>query len=379
MVHVRPVAGDVNLTVVVGGQYGSEAKGHVTKRVIKNYLDQAKWLKDVSPVVVNIRVAGPNAGHSAMDADGKMWALRQVPVGVVINRANILLHIAPGSEIDLDVLLQEIDETQEAGLNTAARLTIDPEATLIGLAHKQIESDANLVGKIGSTGKGIGAARAERIMRRAKRLVDDPVAMKKLENRGVKVTPLNLRMIKREVDRIRGYAEIVIEGTQGYGLGLHAGHYPQCTSSNCRAIDFLSMAGITPWDPAINLLRVIVVARVFPIRVAGNSGPLKNETTWEALGLPEELTTVTKKVRRVGNWDPDLVRKAVIENGGKPIVGLAITMVDQRWPEAKGTTTVRGFPGGVREWLTNEVERRSKAPVLLATTGPDTGVWFHAR
>ena len=109
------------------------------------------------------------------------------------------------------------------------RLFIDGQATLLTPEHQQTETDRDLHAKIGSTGKGIGAARADRIMRTAtlwRDYSDQAHDTAKFLN-----------------DMIHGGSHIVIEGTQGYGLGLHAGHYPQCTSNNARAIDFLSAHG----------------------------------------------------------------------------------------------------------------------------------------
>ena len=63
--------------------------------------------------------------------------------------------------------------------------------------------------------------------------------------------------------------------------------------------------------------------------MAGNSGPLKGETSWEELGLEPERTTVTNKVRRVGDWDPELLEEAIRANGGggwNSGVSLAVTM-----------------------------------------------------
>jgi adenylosuccinate synthase len=96
------------------------------------------------------------------------------------------------------------------------------------------------------------------------------------------------------------------------------------------------MAGISPWAAEVDQFEVWVVIRVYPIRVAGNSGPLTGETTWEALGLPEEYTTVTKKVRRVGTFDPILVRRAIAENGGHSRVHVALMMLDQAHHEVEG-------------------------------------------
>ena len=132
---------------------------------------------------------------------------------------------------------------------------------------------------------------------------------------------------------------VQIEGTQGYGLGLHHPNYPQVTSSDCRAIDFMAMAGVSPWDTAVEDLQVWLVFRPYPIRVAGNSGPMLGETTWEQLGLAQERTTVTQKVRRVGHWDPKLARDAVYANGGpSEHLYLALTMADQLDASVSGVT-----------------------------------------
>lgn len=345
--------------VVVGAQYGSEAKGHVTQRLT----ERAQASSRDTPHVV--RVAGPNAGHTGYDAGGHAWALRQVPVAAV-TRGSVVLGVAAGSEIDPPVLLDEYDRLLNAGLLRNKALWVHGEATIIEDAHKDIESaGADLVHKIGSTGKGIGAARADRIMRKAKRVIDDEGFMAELTKRGIPVTgPAHMPIGEH----------IIVEGTQGYGLGLRAGHYPQCTSSDCRAIDFLAMAGVNPWKA--DVLNIWAVARMFPIRVAGNSGPLKDETTWEALGLPEERTTVTKKVRRVGMPDWDLVARAVLANGGAPTVRLALTMVDQMFPSTrdKGIAAILNDDKMTKNVLgyIRDVERMTEAKVGMFTTGPDT-------
>jgi adenylosuccinate synthase len=72
---------------------------------------------------------------------------------------------------------------------------------------------------------------------------------------------------------------------------------------------------------------ITLVLRAHPIRVAGNSGPLKGETSWAEIakgaGLPadfHELTTATRKVRRVGTFDPELLRKAIEVNNPTRVV-----------------------------------------------------------
>jgi adenylosuccinate synthase len=342
------------LSCVVGGQYGSEAKGAVC-----GYLGRTDYERGDQHAAV--RVAGPNAGHSVVDPSGHKWALRQVPVAAVTHR-EARLYIAAGSEIDLDVLLGEVNALDQAGYEVSERLMIDWQATMVMPHHRQAETNADLTAKIGSTGKGIGAARAERIMRKAG-IVNDIRLDPQLE---VGDTAMAL------IDELVNDTHVVIEGTQGYGLGLHAGHYPQTTSSDCRAIDMLAMAGISPWAPWVGYdeFDVWVVLRTFPIRVAGNSGPMKHELTWDQVGQPEEHTTVTQKVRRVGEWDADLAREAIMRNGGENC-SVALMMVDYVFPELAGHFSREALEPHHYDWLANK-EREIGAQIHLLGTGPDT-------
>ncbi len=353
------------LEVVVGAQYGSEAKGHVVQRLAERSTSEGR------PTQV-VRVAGPNAGHTGYDKDGQPWALRQVPVAAVVDNT-VILGIAAGSEIDPPVLLDEFDRLRDAGLMGGKMLWVSGEATLIDDEHKAAEADLNLISRIGSTGKGIGAARAERLRRNALRVKDNDWFLSELGKRGIPVADEDHNV----ANGMGPNGHTIIEGTQGFGLGLRAGFYPQCTSSDCRAADFMSMAGVHAWE--FEDVAVWAVARIFPIRVAGNSGPLRNETTWEELGLPEERTTVTKKVRRVGYPDWDLVRRAVAANGGAPTVRLALTMVDQIFPAVRDQRVediaymAPEIIGGDLGAMVTDIERQTRAKVAMITTGPNTG------
>lgn len=368
--------------MVTGGQAGSEGKG-----AIAAYLAQSQQMG------LNIRVAGPNAGHTVIgncppqcpaalaasqndtrlrgDSDHRPgqhpWRLRQVPVAAVSNLTS-MVAIAAGSEIDKEVLDQEVKELDSAGYNVSSRLVIDEQATMIDPVHRDREAQANLTLKIGSTGKGIGAARADRMMRKALLAKHD------------------LKDEYKVVESVAGLArtylhhrqDVMIEGTQGYQLGLHAGYYPQCTSSDCTAVDFLSMAGISPWEVNPEDLEVWVVFRTYPIRVAGNSGPMAEETTWEEIGVEPELTTVTRKVRRVGLWDGYEARAAVQANGGGGrgrAVRCALTMADYLIPELYGKTEYRELDSTTRDRLDVLVASRSKdmgRPIELVGTSPGT-------
>lgn len=368
--------------VVAGGQFGSEAKGAVAA-----FLSQ-----QVKGPVVGVRVGGPNAGHTVYGAchprctvgghpDGGSpqkdhpWRLRQIPV-LAVSRPDAQLVIAAGSEIDVRVLMGEIDLLESAGYDIANRLIIDRNATIIMDDHKVTESEFGLQSRLGSTAKGIGAARADRIMRTAPRvadmvLVDNDQSLTHIPESWMFDTVAVLAQHTRLGNTI------IVEGTQGYGLGLHTKYYPFVTSGDCRAIDFLAQAGISPWGSDVHTWLVI---RPNPIRVAGNSGPLKGETTWHDLGLPEEKTTVTQKVRRVGGWDADLVNDAILANGGpSDRLHLVLTMVDHKVPDAIGATRLEDMSGEVIESVRNlvyDLESGLSAKIELIGTGPRTMMWY---
>lgn len=300
----------MTIDIVVDGQYGSSGKGAV-----------AGYLVDADNYATLIRVAGPNAGHTTYDRKGVPFALRQIPAAGVRD-LKARLHIGPGSEVDLDVLYDEIRLLDEAGYNASGRLTVSPEATWLTEEHHRAERALGF-GRGGSTFKGVGAARAARAMREAPRICDVP-------DPGFEVQEMST------VDWSSG--RHMIEGTQGYWLGLHAGNYPNSTSSDCRAIDFMAMAGAQ----MVREVNVFVVFRTFPIRIAGASGDLRGETSWEQLAeqygdhIQPEKTTVTKKVRRVGAWDTSLIGPAMDANWVTKPARAILTFFDYIHPECTG-------------------------------------------
>lgn len=361
------------LQVVVGGQFGSEGKG-----ALAAWLARREW----KPLFA-VRVAGPNAGHTAYDDDGIEFKLQQIPVAAVLKQltpGQISLGIAAGSEIDMAILTKEANLLKEAGHSTAGRLFIDNQATILEESHMIAERGAVAVGtgtvgstfsgstavlplahgeggltkRIGSTGKGVGAARAARIMREAKTW----------GHSGALGFNIN-SMVRGSLGRGN---TVQIEGTQGWGLGLHAGYYPYCTSSDCRAIDFMSMVGVSPWAEYVDQTEVWVTLRTYPIRVAGDSGPLFGETTWDFIGQSPEFTTVTKKVRRVGAFDPIDAKRAIADNGGFR-VKIALMFGDYIEPNIANQYTPllrRQHP-----WIV-QFERDIEHKISVVGTGPRT-------
>lgn len=377
----------VRFHLVAGGQFGSEAKGATAA-----YLSM-----QITGSVAGVRVGGPNAGHTVYGkcptwcteheddsaASPHPWRLRQVPV-LAVSRMDAPLIIAQGSEVDIEVLRDEVEALDAAGYEVSRRILVDSSATVIDSAHKLQEEQAGMTGRIGSTAKGIGAARSARIMRTASQVRDHTYTGGEEEDISQWSIPRTwVDDTTRVIDgwmKSDEHSDVIVEGTQGFGLGLHGGYYPFATSGDCRGIDMLAQVGVSPWHASKPEVHVWLVVRPNPIRVAGNSGPLLEETTWDELGLEYELTTVTKKVRRVGGWDPDLVREAIRANGGVgPNLHLVLTMVDHLVPACKGKTTVEEMGGdtvnSVRLAVGN-LEHTIDAPIELIGTGPRTMTWY---
>lgn len=353
--------------VFVGGLFGSEGKGGIAAFYARpDQLDQQ---------LVAVRVGGSQAGHTVYgprcaqpchrcNVWGHPWPLRHVPVAAVVN-PDAQLVIAAGSEIDPEVLSGEVHALESHGIKLRDRLYIDRNATVITPVDQDTEAANGIVGRSGSTGKGVGAARAARVMRQAPLVSDLPDVFPAL---GTVTDTAGLfdELLHQDVT-------VQIEGTQGYGLGVHTRYYPHTTSVDCRAIDFLAMAGISPWHQAVADTEVVVVVRPNPIRIAGNSGPLKDETSWEALGLPPELTTVTRRTRRVGLWDPELAAAAVRANGGWPSAVVAIAMLDHVDPLVRGETTEDGLTDTAVEFI-HRVKNDTGTDVVAVGTGPNTAI-----
>jgi adenylosuccinate synthase len=286
------------VTVIVGGQFGSEGKGKV-----------AHWLARERSASVAVRTGGPNAGHTVEDSPHHPVVLRQLPTAAFL--PDVTCVLAPGSYIDPQLLLEEISKT---GL-TSDRLVIDPNATVITEDDKARERSSTLRASIGSTQSGTGAAVIKRIERRSSTELAKNDA--RLRQFTAPVAPF-LR------SQLSSGKRIVLEGTQGFGLSLlHSPLYPYVTSRDTTAAAFVSEVGLSPLD----VDEVVMVLRAFPIRVSGNSGPLPHEIDWgtvtEKSGSPMpiiEYTSVTKAVRRVAHFDAEIVKSAIEVNAPTHIV-----------------------------------------------------------
>jgi len=331
--------------VIVGGQYGSEGKGHIASYLARDYS-------------LLVRVGGPNAGHKVyMSPDP--YTHHQLPSGTLRN-PEAKLVLAPGCVLNSDDLIGEIAECKV----DREKLSIDPQAMII--SDRDIENEKALVKGIGSTGQGVGYATARRLTDRAKGV--------KLA-RDFKV----LRPYVRETWPIleqayKDNALVMVEGTQGAGLSLYHGSYPYVTSRDTSVSGCIAEAGISP----SRVRRVIMVCRTYPIRVqdppGGTSGPMGKEINLKIVSerskLPlqqlqkTEITSTTHRKRRIAEFNWELLRRASALNGPTDI---ALTFADYLNSQ---NANARRFEQLDKETIhfIEEVERVAAAPVSLIST-----------
>jgi adenylosuccinate synthase len=342
--HLFPRNYDRTVDVLVGGQFGSEGKGHIASFLAKEY-------------EVLVRVGGPNAGHSVFEKPSP-FIHHQLPCGTRNTSAKLV--IAPGATLSLPKLLEEI---QLCGVGPD-RLCIDGQAMII--SDDDILAEEDLKASISSTGQGVGAATARRIMGRGglTRLARDFNELKAF------ISDTGAVLEKA----YRSGSKILVEGTQGTGLSLYHGSYPHVTSRDTTVAGCLSEAGIAP----TRLRKVIMVCRTYPIRVAnakeGTSGPLSQEVTWDAVsrqsGIPletlaeKEITSTTKRSRRVGSFDWSQLRRAAALNGPTDI---ALTFADYLDPVNKDARRFEQLSSSTIQFI-EEVENVAGAPVSLIST-----------
>lgn len=294
------------ITIVVGGQYGSEGKGKVV-----NYLTRSEGIQ------MAVKVGGSNSGHISYDQEGNRVVFHHISAACL--EPGVKCILPPGNYIDPDVFLKDLSY----GYVDAEDVFVDPYAAVITKEDRNYEQDHNLGQEFGCTLSGTTSS----VVRRVKR--DGSLKLAKDEP---KLKPFIKPTLQIMSDYLDLGERIIIEGTQGYGLSLlHSTHYPYATGRDSTAASFLSEAGLSPLD----VDEIVLVLRSFPIRVGGNSGPLPNEISWEDItermgsSSPiKEYTTVTKKLRRVALFDPYLVRRAIQTNNPTTIVLNHLDYVD---------------------------------------------------
>jgi adenylosuccinate synthase len=326
----------VTATAIVGAQFGSEGKGAVVA-ALADHFDAA------------VRTGGPNAGHSFVHG-GKLYKMRQLPC--IWTNPRAVLMFGAGGTLDLEVLEREILDT---GVDRS-RMLIDRAAVIITEKDREAEEHSSLT-RMGSTLEGVGAARIHKILRDVD---SSPLAGHRL---GAQATADTVQILWEMLNRGQ---HVLLEGTQGSGLSLHHGLWPHVTSNDTNAAQLLADAGIAPgW-----LAHTLLVARSYPIRVGGPSGPMPGgELTFDQIpGAPiPERTTVTNKVRRISGWEDRVFNRAVQLNDP---CGIALTFIDYIDPTLAGVTDPDYIMASkkARDFI-EMVEYQARTPVVIVGTG----------
>lgn len=343
------------VTTLVGAQYGSEGKGVIAAKIADKF-------------DIHVRTGGPNAGHS-FKYKGETHVQQIVPCGWI--NPNAKLIIGAGMLLDMAQLRREIEIIKQHDPNILDRLWIDMHAGVLDAKFIAEEggTEGEIHKRIGSTGHGVGAAREARMHR-------DPKNFQLVNHLGLdELGDLDKCVISTPPmmnSWVQNGQDMLLEGTQGSGLSLIHGPWPYVTSHDTNSAQLCADAGI----PGRWIDEVILVARTFPIRVAGNSGPLEHELDWDKISermgrKTEERTTVTKKVRRIGAWDDSLFLRACWLNAPTQI---ALTFMDYLSPTDEGKTDYDRLTQ-VSKRFVRYVEQMAGCRVkYVSTGGPDWAV-----
>ncbi|MGX1933549.1 adenylosuccinate synthase [Microbacterium resistens] len=328
--------------VIVGVQWGDEGKGKATDLLG----ERTDWVVKFN--------GGNNAGHTVVVGDEK-YALHLLPSGIL--SPGVTPVIGNGVVIDLEVLFSELEALGSRGIDVS-RLKISANAHIITQYHRTLDKvTERFLGKrmIGTTGRGIGPAYADKINRvgiRVQDLFDENILRQKVDGaldqkNHLLVKVFNRRAIAAEeiVEDLLSYAErlrpmvadtsalldealirgevVVFEGGQATMLDVDHGTYPFVTSSSATAGGASTGSGVGPG----RLDRIVGIVKAYTTRVG--SGPFPTELFDEqgdwlrARGF--EFGTTTGRPRRVGWYDAPITRYATRING---ITDLVLTKLD---------------------------------------------------
>nr|WP_206323840.1 adenylosuccinate synthase [Streptomyces sp. HNM0574] len=318
--------------VLLGAQWGDEGKGKATD-LLGGSVDY----------VVRYQ-GGNNAGHTVVVGDQK-YALHLLPSGILSPGCTPV--IGNGVVVDPSVLLSELSGLNERGVDTS-KLLVSGNAHLITPYHTEVDKvTERFLGKrkIGTTGRGIGPAYADKINRvgiRVQDLFDESILEQKVEaaldfKNQVLAKLYNRRAVRAEqiVEELLGYADkigpyvtdttltlnnaidegkvVLFEGGQGTLLDVDHGTYPFVTSSNPTSGGACTGAGVGP----TKISRVIGILKAYTTRVG--AGPFPTELfdeDGEALRtIGGERGVTTGRDRRCGWFDAVIARYATRVNG----------------------------------------------------------------
>ena len=328
--------------VLVGAQWGDEGKGKATD-LLGSRVDY----------VVKFN-GGNNAGHTVVIGDEK-YALHLLPSGI-LSPCDVPV-IGNGVVVDIDVLFEELDALNSRGVDTS-RLLVSSQAHVIAGYHRTLDKvTERFLGKrrIGTTGRGIGPAYADKLNRVGLRIADlfDPkILAEKVEGSLDQKNHLLVKVYNRRavdvdetLDELLAHAErlkpmvantplvldqaldagktVLFEAGQATMLDVDHGTYPFVTSSSATAGGAVTGSGIGP----TRIDSVIGVIKAYTTRVG--EGPFPTEL-FDANGeyllkAGGEYGVTTGRARRCGWYDSVIARYASRING---LTDMVVTKLD---------------------------------------------------
>lgn len=366
---------------VFGAQWGDEGKGKIIDRLARD-----------ADVVIRYQ-GGANAGHTVVVGDEK-YVLHLIPSGIL--QEGTINVIGEGTAVDPMKLLEEIDGLAERGIHVdASGLRLSARAHVIFEHHKLIDSLSERWrgdGRIGTTGRGIGPAYADKAARTGLRICDllDPERLQvRLRAALAEKNALIERVHNEEIldldsqmDRYHAIGErlqpfmadtgaevreayragksLLFEGAQGYLLDIDGGTYPYVTSSNTGVGGIPAGAGFPPR----HIERAIGIAKAYCTRVGEGPFPseLANETGQAIRDAGNEYGATTGRPRRCGWLDAVSLRYSLEVAGADGWVMTNLDVLSGFGEICVGVTYRKGertwsrFPGELADLEGVEVE-----------------------
>ena len=310
--------------VIIGAQWGDEGKG----KIVDYLAEDAKYVVRYS--------GGPNAGHTIV-VDGKQFALHQVPSGILYKDKAVFL--GSGMVIDAEALFDELKMLKDNGIDWEGRVFISDRAQLILPKDRTMdkERDAQRKRPIGTTGRGMGIAYAEKAHRDGVRLADLDWAEKMAEFDGEDLAYINKykdQLLSMRVDLVAKMHEfkndnILFEGAQGAMLDIDSGTYPYVSSGTSCAAGACTGSGIGPHS----IDKILGVFKAYETRVGNGPMPTEFNDADEAESelcryvrdTGREYGVTTGRARRCGYLDLVALRYACRFNS---MDGLVLTHLD---------------------------------------------------
>lgn len=287
----------MNVDVLVDLQFGSTGKGALAGFIgVRNNYD----------VVVSANM--PNAGHTAYCPVTDQKFVHKVLPSAIFGWRLRTIAIGPGAVFSIDRLEEEWAAVCK--YRDDLTLIIHEAAGILRPEHK--EAEQKTLSRISSTMQGSAEALISKIRREDKAIAQQwQMAIEERLGEYGKVRVVSQR---RWLEIMRHAENILCEGSQGYSLSISAGFYPYCTSRDCTPARVLADCAV----PLDGLRDTYGSCRVHPIRVGntpdGYSGdwyPDQKEIHFSDLGVPDETTTVTGRVRRIATFSQEQMEEAM--------------------------------------------------------------------